>query len=330
MSAPRAGSSGRRPAERRRRVAGLVAVTAWSAPALVLAGAPSAIFLDGFEAGDACEWSAATLPVVAEGEMPTQRTNDELADAIPVSRCATVEGAIGSIQGGGGGSADFDFYRIDAAGPFLLRWTLEPRTELDDFVPYADLDDDEFLPIRGALPEVDSGASTRQIWIPFPGTWFVYVSDQRNWNRVNFTIVDPPVAENAEYRLRFEVERLAASSTGSLDHDPRSIGADGAVSVHAILASCLQISAETWAERLLPTSSPLDTRLFIVRPLDGGWQTIAENDDLPGLVLDSALSEVDVSAGLHYVIVDFVDSYIAPPALPADFELTVENGGPCP
>lgn len=321
MNPPRVGSIGRRRLARLRRVAGLLAAITGAAPALAVAGPPAEIFRDGFEAGDACDWSSAALPVVAEGEGPTQRTNDELADAIPVSRCATVEGAIGSILDDGGETADVDFYRIDAPGPFLLRWTLEPRTELDDFVPYADLDDDDLLPLRGALPEVDAGASTRQIWIPEAGSWYVYVSDQRNWNRITYTIVDPPVAENADYRLRLAVEPLVATTSGLfLTGDERSIAADGALSVHAVPTSCLQLNAETFAERHVPPSA-LDTRLVLVRPDGDGWATVADNDDLSDSVLDSVLSEVDTVPGPHVLIVDFVDSYVSPPALPADFAL---------
>lgn len=308
-------------APRRRRIAALIAAFAWSLPWCAAAGVLDEVFLDDFESGDPCEWSLATLPVVEEGEMPSQRVNDELASAIPVSRCATVEGAIGSIQGGGGGNADFDFYRIDAPEPFLLRWTLEPRTELDDFVPYADLDDDDTLPLRGALPEVDDGSSTRQIWIPSAGSWYVYVSDQRNWDRFAYEIVDPPVTENVDYRLRFEVEPLVASSSGLfLFGDERSIPADGSLVVHSVPTSCLLLNAETFAERHAPPS-PLDTRLVLVRPDGGGWVTVADNDDLSDSVLDSVLSEVDTDPSLHYLLVDFVDSYVSPPALPADFSL---------
>jgi len=279
------------------------------------------IFGDGFEGGDPCLWSAIEVAPLVEGEPIDSRLNDDLANATPIGRCSTVDGTIGSPIDGG---ADFDLYRFEAAVPFLLRLTLEDRDETSDFEPYADVDDDDTLPLRGVLPDLGPDSSGRQIWIPAAGSWYLFVGDARNWDRFLVEPVDPATAGGADgtYRLRLEVDELEAPSIfPELDHEALEIPSDGSLVAYGITTGC-QLTAETFAERL-GSPSPLDTRLLLVRTDGDSPETIADNDDLSELTLDSRLENVGGVLGTYALIVDFVDSYDTAPALPAAFELSL-------
>jgi len=288
-----------------------------------LAAGEATIHSDGFESGDPCEWSSVQRSTLLESEPIDTRLDDELASAVPIDRCSTVEGTVGSPIAG---QADFDLYRFETAVPFLLRFTLEDRDAMSDFEPYADVDDDATLPLRGVLPVVapETDSSSRQVWIPAAGSWYLFVSDARNWDHILAEPVDPATAGGADatYLLRLEVDDLQAEPVfPDFDHEPLEIAADGAVVAFSFTTDC-QLSAETFAERL-GSPSPLDTRLLLVRTDGEAPVTIADNDDLSVDDLDSRLDNVGGVSGTYALVVDFVDSYESAPVLPAPFQLSL-------
>ena len=291
------------------------------------------LFREDFEAGDLCAWSARPAePATAESEPFDSRSNDDAADAEAVSRCAIVEGTIGSLDGD---FADFDYYKLSTPEPILLRVTLAERDGASDFEPYADLDDvDQVYPPLGLTP-VATASTTRQIFLPAAGDWYLFVADERNWDRDNGVEIVPGEAGGAggTYRLTLEVVSIEAPALlFPLSDEPLAIPADGSLVIYRLASGLTETLdfAEVFAERLV-SASPLDAKLFVVREEIGGRTVIAACDDQSnggdcdtGLdSLDPRLESIALGADPHLLIVDFYDVY-DPQPLPASFELDVQ------
>jgi hypothetical protein len=301
--------------------------------------ADEALFLDDFDSGDFCGWSTnPTPPAISEGEGTGQGLNDFLGDAIAISRCATVDGVTGSPVAGVG---DYDFYSLAVDRPTLLRVTLAALGAESDFVPYVDVDDDEFFPPLGMSPPTAGASTTRQIWLPAAGNWYLFVSHADNWDRVFYDVVDPAPAGGADstYRLTVDVDSFAGSFAVAGQFADLELGADGTLPAFRFFAGAtdeLQL-AEVTAERLSP-ASPLDAKLYLVADPVTAPVTIAACDDqttggdcLTGSFewVDPALTAVAMSdTAPHLLLVDFFDVYDPstgdPVPLPASFDLELQ------
>lgn len=301
--------------------------------------AEEAIFLDDFDSGDYCGWSANPAPpAIAEGEGTGQGLNDLLEDAIAISRCATVDGVTGSPAAGAG---DYDFYSLTVDRPTLLRVTLAALGGESDFLPYVDVDDDDVWPPLGMAPYTAGASTTRQIWIPDAGTWYLFVSHADNWDRVVYDVVDPAPAGGADsgYRLTVDVDGFESGFAVAGALTGLELGADGTLPAFRFAAGAteeLQV-AEVTAQRA-PVLSPLDAKLYVVADPLTAPTTIATCDDqtsggdcLNGSLdtVDPALSAVDLSAPVpHLLLVDFFDLYDPgsgdPESLPANFDLELQ------
>jgi hypothetical protein len=307
--------------------------------ALAVSGqAQEALFLDDFEAGDYCGWSANPQPpTIAEGEGTGQGLNDFLEDAIAISRCATVDGVTGSPVAGAG---DYDFYALTLDRPTLLRVTLAALGAESDFVPYADIDDDAAWPPLGMSPLATGLSTTRQIWIPQAGDWYLFVSHADNWDRVVYGVVDPAPAGGADstYRLTVDVDSVLGSFAVAGSFTDLEIGADGTLPAFRFFAGAtdeLQL-AEVTAELLSP-ASPLDAKLYLVADPVTAPATIAVCDDQTAdgdcvggafVTVDPALAQVPMAAVPHVLLVDFFDVYDPDTGdslpLPAPFDLDLQ------
>lgn len=298
-----------------------------------------ALFLDDFETGDYCGWSQNPAPpAIGEGEGTGQGLNDFLEDAIAISRCATVDGVTGSPSSGAG---DYDFYSLTVDRPTLLRVTLAALGAESDFLPYLDVDDDDVYPPLGMAPYTAGASTTRQIWIPAAGTWYLFVSHADNWDRVFYDVVDPAPAGGAvsTYRLTVDVDSFESAFAIDDVFSGLEIGADGTLPAFRFYAGAtdeLQL-AEVTAERLA-SASPLDAKLYLVADPVTAPVTIAACDDqttggdcLNGslLTVDPALAAVAMNETVpHLLLVDFFDAYDPdtgdPASLPATFDLELQ------
>jgi hypothetical protein len=299
----------------------LLAATLAAAPAR----AEEALFADGFEAGDLCPWSATGAAALAESE-----PNDVPAQADALGRCGAVEGTIGAVQAG---EADFDYFRLTLGGPALVRITLGERDGASDFVPYADVDDlAQQYPPLGLTPTA-AAATTRQLWLPAAGDWYLFVADERNWDRANAVPVETPAAGGASGTYRLEVAWQADAAQPlffPLSAEPLEIGADGALVAFRIGAGATPSLdlVEVFAARLAEPSA-LDAKLYVVREAAAGRTTVAACDDQTdggdcdtGIDnVDPKLEAVELVADPYLVLVDFYD---VEDALPQPFELDLQ------
>jgi hypothetical protein len=305
-----------------------------------LVAVDESIFFDDFEAGDHCAWTSISPAIapISELEAPDRSSNENDAqeDAELISRCAIVDGVSGPVIADppDGDVADFDTYKLVMTGPVLLRTTLTRGTGgTSEFQPGGDVNDDDGGTLElGFLPlAADSITTTRQFWIPSSGTWFVRVYDARNYN-------DPTVGDTDQtYRLTLDVEPVSGTKLfTTLSAEPLTIPADGSVVIYELDGDTVGTLdyVETFAERLTSPSLPIaDTKLYLVRPVDGAWTTVAENDDFD-IYLDSRIPDDEKDPGIllgsgpYFVIVDFYDIFddatfdVESP--PAEFELDLQ------
>jgi hypothetical protein len=300
---------------------GLALLLAVSSPALA---ADERLHVDGFELGDTCGWtSTAPPPAVAEEVEP----NDVPGQAQPIGRCATVDGGIGPVDSG----ADFDYFAVAVSEPTLLRLTLADRDGTSDFEPYLDVDDvAQAYPPLGITP-IATDSTTRQIWLPADGTWYLFVGDERNWDRASGQEVENPSigGDEVTWRLSLRVEPLEPVDVFfPPSGEPHEIPADGSLLVLRIdPAETTEIQTiEVFAQRLVP-ASPLDAKLHLVRRSAAGRTTVASSDDLSDEIVDPALPSEMLAGEALLAIVDFFDVYdeeAVPQSLPAPFELTLQ------
>jgi len=315
-----------------------VAAFAASIAAARAVDADIALFGDDFESGDYCAWSEnPEPPLVDEGEGAVQGLNDSLAQATVVSRCVRIDGTIGAVVAD---AADFDFFRLQVDRPTLLRLTLAARGGSSTFTPYADVDDDDAFPPLGISPYTAAASTSRQIWLPAAGAWYVFVSDAANWDRVAYLPIDSPSAGGAgdTYRLTLDVETIAGSPVLAGTTEDLEISLDGAIVALRFAAGLTETLdlAEVTAERLSPASN-LDAKLFLVRdPTTAPVVVAACDDQFDGgdcatgdfVTVDPRLETVALDVAPYALLVDFFDVYDPatgdPMPLPASFDLEVQ------